>query len=93
MLIHYNMQKYYYIKKLHKFKIMIKIIKGYVLWIWFHISKSYRQNKEKEANRKIDICEKCEFFDTRFRQCNLCGCLMDVKTKSANNEDCFDGRW
>lgn len=75
------------------FKILSQIIRGYFLWIWYYLSKPYRKEQEKEAKRKIEICEKCDFFDPHFRQCNLCGCFMDIKTKSAHKEDCLDGRW
>jgi hypothetical protein len=74
-------------------KIIIHIIKGYSLWIWYYLWKPYRRIQENEANRKIQICEKCEHFEKTFRICSLCGCLMDIKVKSASNQDCYDEKW
>jgi hypothetical protein len=80
-----------------KFKYMIKIIKhilkGYALWFWYLIYKPYRIKIENEAERKLGICEKCEFFESHFRRCRYCGCFMDIKVKSAKKEDCRIGRW
>lgn len=74
-------------------RIMGHILKGYALWVWYWIYKPFRDLKKAEAKRKIEICEKCEHFEQRLRICNLCGCFMDIKTKSARNEECFDERW
>jgi hypothetical protein len=74
-------------------RILKYIIKGYALWFWYYLWKPYREKINKEAGRKIEICEKCEFFDHHFRICNLCGCFMNIKTKSAKNEDCYAGKW
>jgi len=57
------------------------IIKGYILWIWYYLYKPYRNKRKDEAKRRIEICEKCEFFNKTLRSCEICGCLMDVKTK------------
>lgn len=74
-------------------RIIKHILKGYALWFWYWFYKPYRDKRKAEAQRRIEICEKCEFFDPHFRMCNLCGCFMDIKTKSADEEDCYDGRW
>ena len=61
---------------------MIKqIIKGYVLWIWYYLYKPYRKKRKEEAKRRIEICEACDYFYKPARNCSLCGCFMDVKTK------------
>jgi hypothetical protein len=61
---------------------MIKqIIKGYYQWFKYQFVKSYREKIEKEADRRIKICESCEFFYKPARNCMICGCFMDVKTK------------
>lgn len=63
-------------------KILGSIVKGYFLWALYYLWKPYRVKKREEAKRRIGICETCEYFDHHFRACPLCGCLMDVKTKS-----------
>jgi len=61
---------------------MIKqIIKGYLLWIWYYLNKSYRNKRKAEAKRRIEICESCDFFNFSLRTCDKCGCFMDIKTK------------
>jgi len=74
-------------------RIFKHILKGYSLWFWYYICKKYRDKKKSEAQRRIEICEKCEYFDSRFRMCNLCGCFMDIKVKSAEIDGCYDHRW
>jgi len=74
-------------------KIFKHILKGYALWLWYIIWKPYRDKQKVESQRKIEICEKCKYFDSHFRMCNLCSCFMDIKVKSAKPEDCYDGKW
>jgi len=75
------------------FRIIDHILKSYALWFLYIIWKPYRDEKKAEAKRKIGICEKCEFFESHFRVCSLCGCFMDIKSKTANIKDCFGGKW
>jgi uncharacterized paraquat-inducible protein A len=75
------------------FRIIKHILKSYVLLLWYYLYKPYRDKKKEEAKRRIKICEKCEYFDRSFRICSLCGCFMDVKSKTDNIEDCFAGKW
>jgi len=61
---------------------MIKqILKGYILWVWYYLYKPYRDKRKEDAEKRIKICEACEFFWKSGRNCILCGCYMDVKTK------------
>jgi hypothetical protein len=45
---------------------------------------------EEEANKRLAICESCEFYINS--RCSKCGCYMAVKTylKAAN---CPVGKW
>jgi len=36
---------------------------------------------DETFRRRIAICEKCDRFDPKLRQCKVCGCFMDVKAK------------
>jgi len=74
-------------------RIFREIIRGYFLWIRYKVDKSYRNQINEEAKRKISICETCEYFNDRLRICNLCGCFMDIKTKSADNSGCYANKW
>jgi len=62
-------------------KMIKQIIKGYVLWVWYYLNKSYRDKRKIEARKRIKICEDCEFFWKYGRNCMLCRCFMDIKTK------------
>ena len=57
------------------------ILKGYLLWVWYYLYKPYRDKRKKEAKRRIEICESCEHFYKPARNCDMCGCYMDIKTK------------
>ena len=82
-------------------KKIIQIIKGYLLWILYYLYKSYRDKRKEEAIKRIKICEDCEFFWFPARNCTICGCLMDVKTKmhfelddeGKSIEGCLEKRW
>lgn len=33
------------------------------------------------SDKRIEICRSCSHFDSALATCNLCGCLMHMKTK------------
>jgi len=78
-----------------------QIIKGYYQWFKYKFNKSYRDKLEKDAQRRIEICESCEYFWKPGRNCMLCGCFMDIKTKMEFDVDengksiggCEDKKW
>lgn len=82
-------------------RILKQIIEGYILWVWYYLSKPYRNKRKEEAKRRIKICESCEFFWKPARNCMLCGCFMDVKTKMEFELDdegisidgCLERKW
>jgi hypothetical protein len=73
-------------------RISLAILKGYWLWLKYKFNRPYRIKVEKEAKRRLLICESCENFNNNFRICNICGCFMDIKTKSLD-EICYDNKW
>jgi hypothetical protein len=36
---------------------------------------------QAEFDRRMSICEGCEFFKKLSKQCSKCGCFMKLKTK------------
>jgi len=58
-----------------------QIIRGYSLWVWYYLYKPYRYKRREEAQRRIKICESCEYFWKPARNCMICGCYMAIKTK------------
>lgn len=47
---------------------------------------------DKVVTDRTATCEGCPFFDPDFRQCNSCGCMVDLKVQLAT-EECPEGRW
>ena len=41
----------------------------------------FKFEEEKEALRKLEICLACPELKQPQRQCSVCGCMMDKKTK------------
>lgn len=44
------------------------------------------------AVERIKVCEECEHFAHLARQCKLCWCFCDLKTKVAEAQ-CPAGKW
>lgn len=47
---------------------------------------------DEEANRRLSICNGCEYFDQIQKRCKKCGCFMAVKTY-LKAEKCPLGKW
>ena len=45
-----------------------------------------------EQKLRLEICETCEHRTKLTRQCNLCGCFLDLKTKYRSSE-CGANKW
>jgi hypothetical protein len=44
------------------------------------------------ADRRFDVCRKCDKFDPTLERCRECGCFMRVKTKLAGMK-CPLNKW
>jgi len=79
----------------------MNVFKGYVLWVWYYLYYPYRKKRKAKAKKRIEICESCKYFHKYLRNCSICGCLMDVKTKMDFSLDkngksidgCFQKYW
>ena len=77
------------------------IIKGYWQWLKFNFNKEYREKIEDVAKKRIKICEECQYFWKPGRNCMLCGCFMDIKTKmdfevdenGISQNGCYEKKW
>jgi hypothetical protein len=47
---------------------------------------------EELAEERIKLCEECPHFKALLRQCDLCGCFLDLKTKLLNAR-CPINKW
>ena len=50
-----------------------------------HVTEEVRQER-------IRLCESCEHFQGKTRQCGICRCFLDLKTRFST-EECPIGRW
>ena len=73
---------------------MFKILKI----IFFYIKKDLKQIKQQKkknkytAKERIEMCESCEDFKQKTRQCGICWCFMDIKTK-IKHKSCPKNKW
>lgn len=47
---------------------------------------------EASVNARLAACAKCPFYDSVVGQCNVCSCLVSLKSQLAT-ESCPKGRW
>jgi len=62
--------------------------------MFFNFKKEEENNNRKQytAQERIKMCEECEKFFPPTRQCKVCFCFMDIKTKM-KNKTCPEGKW
>tara|TARA_R110002050_G_scaffold174266_1_gene307214 strand:- start:142 stop:327 length:186 start_codon:yes stop_codon:yes gene_type:complete len=61
--------------------------------MFFNFKKEEENNKKKYTSQeRIKMCEECEKFFHPTRQCKVCFCFMDIKTKM-KNKTCPEGKW
>jgi recombinational DNA repair protein RecR len=71
---------------------MFKIFKIIFLGIKDIIRIKKRNNKKYTAKERIEMCESCKDFKPETRQCEICWCFMDIKTK-IKNKSCPKDKW
>jgi len=45
-----------------------------------------------DAEQRLAICDACEHYRNRFKQCSICNCIMPLKVRFQNTS-CPDQRW
>jgi len=70
---------------------MFKILKIIFFGIKDIIKKEINK-KKYTAKERIKMCESCEYFKSGTRQCGICWCFMDIKTKM-ENKSCPKDKW
>ena len=59
----------------------------------WHLLDPSRQIKDKSIiEKRMDLCNGCEFLTKTTKQCQKCNCFMTAKTRLAN-ADCPIGKW
>jgi hypothetical protein len=61
--------------------ILSNIFEGYFNLLRFSLCKKYREKQEKLFTYRLKICEKCIYFRKSTRQCIICSCIIEAKTK------------
>lgn len=52
-----------------------------------HLADGMKKVSEEEFAKRLDICKKCDKFDSLNTRCKECGCFLKVKA-SWNSEKC-----
>lgn len=61
------------------FELKIKVVNG-------------QAPKKILSTARVNICEKCEFMLKATRQCKVCWCFIDLKSKLVDSE-CPEHKW
>lgn len=56
------------------------------------VHSGFAKAMEAEHKKRISLCEECEFFVSKERRCEACGCFVEEKTKW-NDSECPKGKW
>lgn len=57
-----------------------------------HMLDGMKSSKQTEQERRLEICNGCEFFSKENSRCGKCGCNMLIKTKW-NSSRCPKNYW
>lgn len=66
--------------------------------LWFHIYNGFPKSTHTEILNRHSICQKCEYFNAKRSQCNICGCFISTKKIFLNklawaDQECPVGKW
>jgi hypothetical protein len=67
-----------------------KAVRDVMIWDMLNPKQPRAEDIEKE--RRLSICEQCQFFRTWSRTCRKCGCFMDMKV-TLDNAKCPMHKW
>jgi hypothetical protein len=59
---------------------------------WDLLNPKQKRVDEEEKNRRLAICERCEFFRQASRTCKKCGCFMNLKS-TLSQASCPVHKW
>lgn len=60
--------------------------------LWKAAKDGFQTSEDEEVNRRISICNQCEFFRKEQNQCEKCGCYLSLKTR-LESSNCPIGKW
>lgn len=56
------------------------------------INQGMPLSNQELIDKRLDICDKCPFFNKDIKVCNKCGCFMEYKVMAATST-CPEGKW
>lgn len=59
---------------------------------WDMLNKNIGRVSEELKEKRMAICQGCEFYIALTHQCTKCGCIMNLKTQLPHAE-CPEGKW
>jgi len=57
------------------------ILQGFTSTFLYYVNPFYHKKMKKLFKHRISLCESCILFKKSTRQCSVCDCFMDIKTK------------
>lgn len=73
-------------------------IKTFLKSLFFHVYSGFPKASIEEIHERYAICAKCDHFNKKDSQCNICGCNLSKKKAFLNklawaDQECPDNRW
>ena len=73
-------------------------ITTFIKSLFFHIYAGFPKATNAEIQYRYDICLRCEEFNARKSECNVCGCNLSRKSKFLNklewaDQECPKKKW
>lgn len=50
------------------------------------------EKREKNSDKRYEICQSCDTFNSFLKTCRKCGCFLPAKVKLASSK-CPKGKW
>ena len=77
--------------------LMLRLV-TFIKSLFWHIYAGAPKSTHAQIIQRYEICDKCEEFDKKLLQCNVCGCNINRKSQFLNklasaDQECPLGKW
>lgn len=76
----------------HQMPSVVEQVSGFVTAAVKHVKSGAVNVAPEEQERRLNICNGCEFINADKNRCTACGCFLMTKTKWATSK-CPKGYW
>jgi len=76
---------------MNKPKLRIRIV-NFARALYKHIKSGFKLVTKKEKERRLSICDGCEFKNRIDNECSICGCELSIKTEWKTSS-CPKNKW